>query len=352
LIYFIHGPDRFLARDAARNIASRLDPDGLNTSWIDGRESSLESVISAIGAASFFGGPRVVAVTDFLARSLRDTASDVPETSSDERTGKGDPALTTLLAAVPDDHHLILIEPNLVAPPSILKSLAPAATIVAAEPPRGAALISWIEKAALRLGAKIDRRATQALAETLYPQTWNRKPNNPRFDRPPDMARLTQEIEKLAAAAHPRPITVDLITALVSSGPDQRIFRFLDAVLNGDLRTSTMELDRLEAAGEEPAMVLAQVLGQVELAAVAAAAGDRDAVTISRDLGSVSASRVSAVIAGAKRQNLHEIGAIDAATSADRRLKTGRVRRPEAALQEFIYSMALLHTDQKTSRSE
>ena len=48
--------------------------------------------------------------------------------------------------------------------------------------------------------------------------------------------------------------------------PDQRLFRFVDAVVGRNLRSALVELERLEAGGEEPAQLLAQALGQVELA--------------------------------------------------------------------------------------
>src|SRR5687768_7574130 len=73
VIYLIHGPDRLLARESAVAIAARVDPDGSNTTWLDGRETPLDRVITAIGSASFFGMPRVVVVSDLLSRSPRET---------------------------------------------------------------------------------------------------------------------------------------------------------------------------------------------------------------------------------------------------------------------------------------
>ena len=124
--------------------------------------------------------------------------------------------------------------------------------------------LAWIESAALGAESRIDRRTAQRLAETLYPQTWQRKPSNTRYDRPPDLALLETEIEKLALAAHPGSITIDHISLLTPSVPDQRVFRFLDAALMGDLRAGLDELERLIAGGEEPAMLLAQLLSQME----------------------------------------------------------------------------------------
>lgn len=351
MIYFIHGPDRLLARDAARRVALEHDPDGANTSWLDGREATLESVKAAVGTVSFFGGRRVVVISDLLGKASRGSGQNDSGENERSRSGKAQSPLAPLAEAVPEDHCLILLEPDMIAPPAALKTAAPGATVIAGQPPRGAALLAWIAESAAGAGSTIDRRAAQLLAESLYPQTWDRKPNNPRYDRPPDMSLLSQELEKLALSAHPGPITADHVRDLVPGGPDQRVFRFLDAALSGDLRTASVELDRLQSAGEEPAMVLAQALGQIELSAIAREAGGRDAATLARDMGSVTASRMSAIMASARRQPVSAAHNLDAGVSADRRLKTGRLRRPADALHDLVLGLAEGAAQRKTGRS-
>jgi DNA polymerase III delta subunit len=339
VIYFIHGPDRLLAREAALTIAGNLDTDGSNTSWLDGREVSFADVASAVGAASFFNSPRLVVVTDLLARTGRDTDSAQSTDGTEERPGRGRAEIESLVSAVPESHHLILLEPSLSSVPTAFKNAAPGAKVIAGEPPRGSALVAWIEAAAMQAESRIDGRAASRLAETLYPQSWDRKPSNPRYDRPPDLTLLTAEIGKLALAAYPGPITVDLVATMTPGAPDPRVFQFLDAALAGDLRQGVDKLERLIAGGEEPAMLLAQLLGQIELATVTAAAGSKNADAVARDLGTVAPGRLSAVIAATRRapQEAH-FSAIG--TLADRNLKTGRVRKPEDALRDLLLALA------------
>ena len=348
MIYFIHGPDRLLGRDAVLAIASEHDPSGSNTTWLDGRETSFASVASAVGAASFFDLPRIVIVTDLLARASRETETGESTGEVDERAGRGRTELESLVSAVPESHHLVIFEPALTSVPAILKKAATGLKVVAGEPPRGPALIAWINVAALQIGTRIDRLVAQRLAETLYPQTWHRKPNNPRYDRPPDLAHLKAEIEKLALAAHPGEITIDHLASLTPSAPDQRVFRFLDAALTGDLRTGLDELEGLLAGGEEPAMLLAQLLGQLELATVAATAGGKNADTVARDLGSVAPGRISSILATIREQPPQVLSTVGAAARADRNLKTGQVRKPEDALRDLVLALAMLNSD--TSR--
>lgn len=340
MIYFIHGPDRFLARQFAHERAIEADPGGENTSWFDAREASIESLLAAIGAVSLFGGARVVIVSDFLGRARRDPVSGDPDPAEDDRSGKADQGLLRLIEAVPQGNCLIMLDPALIAPPAALKRSTVPVDIIGAEPPRGAALVAWIVETAATVGSRIDRATAQFLAGTLYPQTWNRKANNPRFDRPPDLGRLSQEIDKLAAFAHPNPIAAHDLKLLVSSGPDQRMFRFLDAAMAGDLPAAITELDRLEAAGEEPAMLLAQLHGQIELAALAHAANNRDANTVSRDIGSITPSRISTAMAAARRAPRSTSNGVSLAGSVDRQLKTGRIRRPEDALYNLMLGLS------------
>ena len=342
VIHFIHGPDRLLGREAVLAITADLDPSGSNTTWLDGRETSFAKVASAVGAASFFDSPRIVVVTDLLVRTSRESETGGATGQVEERTGGGRAELESLISSVPEAHHLIIFEPTLISIPATLKKVAPRVKVVSTDPPRGPALIAWINATAHQVETRIDRHAAQRLAETLFPQTWHRKPSNARYDRPPDLALLKTEIEKLALAAHPGPITVDHLALLTPAAPDQRVFRFLDAALTGDLRTGLDELEGLLAGGEEPAMLLAQLLGQVELATVAASAGGKSADTVARDLGSVAPGRISSVMTTIRGQTHHALSTAGAAARADRDLKTGRVRKPEDALRDLVLTLATL----------
>jgi DNA polymerase III delta subunit len=351
VIYFVHGPDRLLGRQAVLAIAADFDPSGSNTTWLDGRETSFAGVAAAVGAASFFDTPRVVIVTDLLVRAGRDAETGESTGGIEERSGRGRAELESLVSAVPESHHLIIFEPALTSIPAILKTAAPWVKIIAGEPPRGPALLAWIESVALGAETRIDRRTAQRLAETLYPQTWQRKPSNPRYDRPPDLALLKAEIEKLALAAHPEPITVDHIALLTPSVPHQRVFRFLDAALMGELRSGLDELERLIAGGEEPAMLLAQLLGQMELETVTSAAVGRNPDAVARDLGAVAPGRLSSVMNASRRKGRRSQFTAGVGVLADRNLKTGRVRKPEDALRDLVLALATFSPDPATGGS-
>jgi DNA polymerase III delta subunit len=347
MIYFVHGPDRFLAREASIALVRKADPSNANTSWLDGREVTLDRLVAEIGTVSFFGDPRVVVVSDFVSKAERSSTSTSNNPRKKAQPGKKSD-LEILLKSVPDEHLLVLLESSLAGPPAALKPFSGDITVVAGDAPRGDALIAWIERAAQEIGTSIDKRAAIRLAQTLFPQSWQRKPTNPRFDAPPDMSLLRQELEKLALTAHPGRISEALVEAGVVQGPQHRLFSFIDAVIAGNIAQATSELDRLLTAGEEPAMILAQVFGQIELLAIAKAAGGRHAETIASDLGTISASRMSAVKSTSRHvANLPEV--VEIASGIDRSLKTGRIRQPQDALHHLISELAAQQT-QRTGR--
>lgn len=335
MIVFVHGPDATLARDLARAAAVEADPAGENTSWLDGKEVTLQQIIGAIGTVSFFGGGRVVVVSDFLAKAGGDG----------DRAAKANANIASLASAVPDGSTLVLLEPSLGSLPAALKAAVPQVRVLSGAPPRGPRLLEWIASAAQDAGSRIDRQAAQALAEALFPGTWQSEPRNPRYDRPPDLGYLRTTIETLALSAYPDPISTRDVAALVSREPDQRIFKFLDAMLAGDLAGATRELENLERGGEEPGMVLAQALGQVELVTAIAAAGNRDTNTVARELGGVTPGRVSALAGAGRRESQRRTSAAAIAATVDRNLKTGKIRKPEEALATLITALSAANAE-------
>jgi DNA polymerase III delta subunit len=335
VIVFVHGPDATLARDLARATAIEADPSGENTSWLDGREATLQQIVGAIGTISFFGGGRVVVVSDFLAKSG----------GEGERATKANAQIASLVSAVPDGSTLILLESSLSSPPAALKSAVPQLRVLSGAPPRGPRLLEWIAKAAEDADSRIDRHAAQALADALFPGTWQSEPRNPRYDRPPDLGYLRTTVETLALSVYPDPITTRDVASLVSREPDQRIFKFLDAMLAGDLAGAIREMENLERGGEEPGMVLAQALGQVELVTAIAAGGNRDTNTVAKELGGVTPGRVSALAGAGRRESQRRTSAAVIATGVDRNLKTGKLRKPEEALATLVTALSAVSAE-------
>lgn len=344
MIALVHGPDAALAQAEVARLCLSHDSTGDNTTHLDGRETTPQRVAAAVGSVAFFGGSRVVVVTDLMQRAARPTGKDAVDNA---RPGDGEGAsgaidLAPLFGAVPSQNLLVLIDPTLATVPASVKRAAPAdVSVFGGEPPRGQALLAFLSKTASAVGGSLDPKAARLVAETLYPQTWATKPSNPRYDRPPDTSLLRNEVEKLALAAHPGPVTPEHVRSLTAGAPDDRVFRFVEAAEGGKLKPALMELDQLLAAGEEPAKLSAQLYQQIELVAVLAAGPAIDPIATGRALGLSNPSRMAGIGGGrGRRDAAAAFAAVGSALSTDRRLKRGRLRHPEDALYGLLAGAA------------
>lgn len=328
MIAVVLGPDASMVRAEIRRRTSAADPSGNSTSTIDGKTSGLHEVRMAVASVGFFGAGRVVVVDDLIARLGKQGSRD----------GGAVPDWPGLLDAVPDSTTLILADPSLATLPAAVKRALPSdASVTVGEPPRGRELVRWIQARAGALDARIDDATARLLAETLYPQTWANRPNNPSFDRPPDLELLGNEVAKLAATAGTEPITPEHIRMMTAQGDADQIFAFIDAASAGRLDRALVELDRLVAAGEDPYKLLAQLGQTVELGVVMRASEGREPAEVGRALKLSNANRMNAIARGLRNQppGLAERAAAILRT-ADRRLKTGELRDPIDALYEAV----------------
>ncbi|HEV2073298.1 MAG TPA: hypothetical protein VGR29_06595 [Thermomicrobiales bacterium] len=332
MICIILGPDYAMARARVNTIRKQRDSSGDSTSMLDGKAVSIRQIIMDVSSIGFFSAGRVVIVEDLIARLGKQGARD----------GGNTPDWSALFSAVPDASTLILLDPSLQSlPAAVKKALPPTASIDLSDPPRGPALLKWIQGTAKTIGSEIDQETARLLAELLYPQTWMQKSRNPAFDRPPDMEMLSNEIAKLALAAHPGTITRNLVSELVDRGSDDRIFTFLDAAVAGNVGIAMVELDKLLEAGEDPAKLLAQLSQNVELGAVMATAGRRDPAEVGKAVGVTSAGRMSSIRQSLQGQSSGTaLGRVDIATAADRKMKRGELRDPLDALYDAVLGIA------------
>lgn len=331
MIVIAVGPDASMVRHAVSSRRSKADPDGQSTSEMDGNTATMSDIIQAISSVGFFSAGRVVVVHNFIAKMNKTGGR-----------GKNAPDWSELFSAVPEASTLILADPSLMSVPAgIRKALPPDAEVVEGDPPRGPALVKWIMGGAKSLGASIDDTTARYLAERLYPQTWQRKGNNPAFDRPPDLEMLRSEVTKLATAADPGPITQDHIDALVARGDDDRIFGFIDAAIRGDLAGATTELDRLVGAGEDPHRVLAQLGQTIELTSMLASAGRREPAAVGKEIGLSNPNRMTAIARGMRSSTQgHGQQAVRVMAEADRMMKTGQLRDPLDVIHYIMAGMA------------
>jgi DNA polymerase III delta subunit len=326
MIHVILGPDHSIVKAMARSQAAASDPDGQNTSWLDGASVSLQDVLMAVASVGFFTAGRTIVVENLISRYSK---SDAAEWKS-------------LLGGVPEGSTLILADPAVLTVPAAVKKGLPAnAEVTSCDPPRGRDLVEWIVARGKQSGGKIERNVAQTLARTLYPTSWSQKGKNPAFDRPPDMEALGNEVDKLVTAAHPDAVSEWHIQKLIAQGDNDQVFAFIDAAASGNLRKAVGELDRLLAAGEDPYKLFAQLAGSVELAAVMVKAERRDPVEVGRELRLPNANRMTSIARSVREQPANFAPkVVSVLEEVDRQMKTGELRNPVDAIYTALARIA------------
>ncbi|MGB3329960.1 MAG: hypothetical protein WBA46_13445 [Thermomicrobiales bacterium] len=332
MITAVLGPDNGLARSELKRILAEVDPDGTSTSTLDGKSASLNDVLMAASSVGFFSAGRVVVVEDLIARLGKQGAKE----------NGAAPNWDALLSGIPAASTLILFDPSLATlPAAVKKAMPPDARLIVGDPPRGCDLVRWLRAEAKREGVDLDDRTARLIAETMYPQSWGSRANNPAFDRPPDMDVLRGEVAKLAMASWPGPITAAHVRDLVPRGDEDKVFSFIDAAIGGNLQGAVIELQKLIDAGEDPNKLLAQVSQQAELAIVMTHAGRRQPEAVGRELGLPNPKRMASIQRSVGRQSPDRVaGTLAALTETDRAIKTGEIRDTLDALYAAIAAIA------------
>jgi DNA polymerase III delta subunit len=339
VIALIVGPDAATARAEVERLLRVHDPSGLNSTRLDGKAISLDEVVSAVGTPAFFGGGRVVVVDDLMGKASKSaqTGSDAGDANDGTAGGRG-LDFGRLFAAVASGNVLILVDQGLSSVPvAVRKAAPPDAVTFGGEPPRGTALIEWIQRAAVEAGSSIDPRTARMLAGRTFPQTWSAKPSNPAYDRPPDLDLMRNEIAKLGLAAHPAPIGEDVVREMVASAAEDRLFPFVEAVVTGRLDEAVPALESLQASGDDPGRLVAQVYQQIELAAVLPAAGSTtDPAAVGKDLGLANPNRMIGVSKTLRRSRMLPGHLLRLAIETDRQSKRGGLRHGDDVVYHLM----------------
>ena len=330
MLTFVTGPDGYLSRAAVRRIRRQYDPDGLNTSVLDARSTSLSEITAAVGTPGFFGSSRVIIVSDLLTLASKGSAVD-DGAESLAKSGKAAVDWAGLFGAIQPSNIAVFVDRELSTVPAVIKRAAPAeAETVVGDPPRGAALVAWIKERAQEAGSSIADMDARVLAEMLAPGAWSAKPSNPAYDRPPDLDLFANEIAKLALAAHPDPIGRQHISTMTAAGQADRLFPLIDAVVAAEGAAAVRELQIAMSAGDDSGRIGAQLHQQVELmAAMEAAAGGRiDPADAGRALGLANPNRMVNVARSMRSARGRPVTILAGALETERQFKKGVIRQP------------------------
>ena len=335
MLAFVHGPDALLVREAVRALAVDRDPSGENTTRIDARSTPTNKIAIMSGTPGFFGVGRVIIVDDLFggkSKAARRGVSDDDEAGEAAAPKEG----LAVIAAASADNLVIFAEQSLASVPAAVKRVAPGMLVRPCAPPRGRALLGWLRERATVAGSAIDERTASMLATALCPVTWQNPPNNPRYDVPPDLDRFQQEIEKLAAYAHPGAITERHVLQMTAASAADPLFPFTEALFAGDAPRAVSALRDVLDRGDDVFRVLAQVMQQVELAAPleAGLASGRGPEQVGVDLVVGNPKRMLPIAKTSRANPATPLVAI--AVAADRDQKQGRLQGPDDVMEAIM----------------
>lgn len=244
--YILHGDDDFSLRAAVQAMRDQMgDPATaeLNTTVIDGKNTSAAGVLSAVRAIPFLSDKRLVIVEGMITWLSRKGAG---------KSGKDElEKLAAGLAELPEWARLVFVEPGTLSERNpVLKA---AKEIVggyhkAFNPPRNA--VQWIKQRAQdEYGTPINNQAALALATVI---------GN-------DLRAADSELAKLAAYVNAeRPITERDVATMTTYVAEANIFEMVDAIGKRDGATAAQLLHSL-LENDDPLQLFGMIVRQFRL---------------------------------------------------------------------------------------
>lgn len=338
MLTMITGPDAFLVRSALDGIKARVDPTGLNTSTHEAKIGSIEEIVTALGTPGFFGGTRLLIVSELMTVASKGRAGDLDD--EDAQASKATVDWGRVFASIAPGNAAVFVDRDLSGiPVAVKKALPKDAEVIAGDPPRGSELIQWMRSRAVAAQSGLTEMDARFLAELLSPTTWTSKPSNPAYDGPPDLELFANEIDKLALAAYPDSIERRHIVEMTAAGQPDRLFPLIDAVIAAEGSVAVKELAAALQRGDDASRISAQLYQQAELIAALNAAGQVDPVELGRAIGLSNPNRMIAISKSTRRLRAKPDRLLGASLEIERQFKRGVLRQPADQTYALIEKM-------------
>jgi DNA polymerase III delta subunit len=216
---------------------------------IDGSELASDRLIELFSGASLFSSNRMVVIRDLsVNKSLWLLLGDQ-------------------LDRISDDVHLVLVEPSVDKRTATYKRLQKIAEVrsFAAWTERDVPKAeTWVEKQAIQLGLKLDKKSIQTLVRRVGVDQWQ----------------LYHALEKLVVLDK---VDSEVIESTIEAQATENVFNLFDAALRGNTGQVSQMIHSLERT-QDPYMTFGLLSGQVfQLAALATT--DKPASVVASDIG-------------------------------------------------------------------
>ena len=256
MLHVIHGDDEFRAAEAVQALRASIDSDGslaTNTSVLAARGLTPQTLVQHAAAMPFLAPARLVIVEGLL-------------TALGARRGVAEAwqPFLDFLPSLPETNHVVLLEP----PPKrddrtagvgrspLLGALRAHANVTVTELialktwARGgpSEVTRWLQDRAVARRIAVEPRALEALTDLVGA----------------NLRMLASELDKLAAYAGDRAITLEDVRLLTPQAREERIFDLVDAVVEGRAADGLRFLRRmLEDGSETPSHIFSLIARQL-----------------------------------------------------------------------------------------
>ncbi|MGI6566289.1 MAG: DNA polymerase III subunit delta [Firmicutes bacterium] len=311
-VYLFMGDEDWLISQGIKELKDALLSDA-ETSWnfgeFQGKETGCDEIAAFLSTLPVFGGRKVAVLRDFDRLATTEVEPLLP-----------------LLENMPEHAHLLMTGENIDQRTKRYRMIRDHGKIVAANRLDAQGAAAWVMERSRDLGLSMSGSSARYLVSQVGIS----------------LGQLNNELEKLACYKDEDSpeVGIEDIELLAVKGreiADNAIFRFTDAVADGNEQLAVKLLSQLLASGREPLSILAMIARQFRIIAFAweASRVGMHPGDIGRELG-VPAFAVQRALTQGQRIGPDAIrGALAAAAQADREIKSG-FYQPRAALELLV----------------
>lgn len=256
MFYIMYGPDtfsRYQVLEEIKNGLGRPDMLSVNTSLLDGQQTTPNQLQDVCSSVPFLCPARFVVVDKLLERFEPKPGSAQRNSKSKQRSNShlkewesfGD----YVSKQMPSTTILVFTDGKLTYRNRLLKLFAPLATVRTFPYLKNKELGNWITRHVTQDSGAITPEAVELLTAVIGGDLWA----------------MGNEVDKLLAYCSGRIITEDDVKQLTCYYREVNVFQLVDSILYGRRKTAQQQLHRLFQEGIEPLNILSLITRQLRL---------------------------------------------------------------------------------------
>ncbi|MFZ6036541.1 MAG: DNA polymerase III subunit delta [Patescibacteria group bacterium] len=247
MIMYLHGPDTYRLRQRLQyyqaGFRKKYDPQGYNTTVLDGEKLTLEALRQAIGQVGFLATKRLVVIENVITKNKsKQLGPAIVDYLTGEYTGDA------VIICVEEEVDTGRGRGRKSAHP-LAVFLDKEATVESFPLLTGVQLTTWIQQEVRRRGGRIESSAVGEMAGLIGSDLWE----------------MAAEIEKLINYRAGQLIRAADVRQMVRAAYDENIFHLSDALAARDTKTTVRLLHDQFASGAAPLYILTMVIRQFRI---------------------------------------------------------------------------------------